>query len=463
MRTTLVLPDILADELADAAKHPLETAGVILATLHDAPSAERRLLGLDVRWVADDAYLERKGDALTIASHGYVPALGEAERRGAVALWFHTHPGTTGIPLPSDYDVQVDRQLRDVFSLRTGSGYYGTLIVSPRENNRIAFSGYVHPDDGPRAAIDRLWIVGDGWRLVCAEDATGPHIAPIFDRNIRAFGPDIQATLADLRIGVVGAGGTGSAVCEQLVRLGVRKLLLIDSDVLSASNVTRVYGSTPAHVGQPKVELLKRHLSEIAPDLDCTAVQSMITIQPAARMLAACDLVFGCSDDNAGRLVLSRLASYLLTPIIDMGILLTSDGQGLLAGIDGRVTIVTPGTACLVCRNRIDLARAATELRTPEERQRLEAEGYAPALGRTEPAVVTFTTAVAAAAVSELLERLIGFGPAPRPSEILLRWHEREISTNGALPRPGHYCAKASGKWGMGNTHPFLEQVWPGP
>lgn len=463
MRTTLVLPDTLADELAQAAKHPLETAGVVLATLHEAPGGERRLLGLDVRWVPEDAYVERKGDALTIASHGYVPALGEAERRGAVALWFHTHPGTTGIPLPSSYDVQVDGQLRDVFSLRTVSGYYGTLIISPRENDRIAFSGTIHADDGTRVAIERLWIVGDSWRLVRAEDAAGTHLAPFYDRNIRAFGQDIQATLGGLRIGVVGAGGTGSAVCEQLVRLGVRKLLLIDGDVLTDSNVTRVYGSTPAHVGEPKVEVLKRHLRTIAPELDCTALQSMITLQPAAKMLAACDVVFGCSDDNAGRLVLSRLASFLLTPVIDMGILLSSDGHGLLTGIDGRVTVVSPGTACLVCRNRIDLARAASELRTPEERQRLETEGYAPALGRTEPAVITFTTAVAAAAVSELLERLIGFGAAPRPSEILLRWHEREISTNVAAPRQGHYCAKASGKWGMANTQPFLEQIWPGP
>jgi hypothetical protein len=170
--------------------------------------------------------------------------------------------------------------------------------------------------------------------------------------------------------------------------------------------------------------------------------------------------VFGCTDDNAGRLVLSRVASYLLTPVIDVGVLLTSDTEDKLRGIDGRVTILSPGSACLVCRDRIDLARAAAELRTPEERRRLEDEGYAPALGRVEPAVVAFTTAVAAAAVNELLERFIGYGPQPRPSEILLRFHEREISTNSVPPRKGHYCDSDSGKLGMIAT-PFLEQIWP--
>jgi hypothetical protein len=161
-------------------------------------------------------------------------------------------------------------------------------------------------------------------------------------------------------------------------------------------------------------------------------------------------------------LVLSRIPTYLLTPVIDCGVLISSeDRSGEIIGIDGRVTTVTPASACLVCRDRIDLARASSELLTPEERIRLETEGYAAALGRTEPAVVTFTTAVAAAAVTELLELLTGFGPEPRPTEVLLRFHDRDISTNSATPRERHYCHPSSGKLGAGITEPFLGLTWP--
>jgi hypothetical protein len=142
-------------------------------------------------------------------------------------------------------------------------------------------------------------------------------------------------------------------------------------------------------------------------------------------------------------------------------VLLTGGEAGVLEGIDGRVTVLIPEEACLVCRDRIDLARASSELLTPEERIRRVDEGYAPALGRTEPAVVTFTTAIAAIAVSELLERLIGYGPDPRPNEVLFRCHDREISTNIARPRDRHYCHPLSGKIGIGLTQPFLEQTWP--
>lgn len=460
MTNTLVLTDALANALRDAARLPVETGGVLLASVVPGANGDLRVLGQDVIWAPDRAYRKRLRDELLVTSDGYVPALAEAERRKAMAFWVHTHPGETGIPLPSTYDETVDRQLADPFRIRTGAPFYGALIVSPRSDS-IAFSAALFSENEPKQPIDRIWQVGDQLRLTSAYDSTEAPLPSIFDRNVRAFGPAIQRALGALRVGVVGVGGTGSAICEQLVRLGVRHLTLIDADTLTASNVTRVYGSTPDDVGRLKVEVARDHLRRIAPDLNCETAPSMLTLETTARRLTGCDVVFGCTDDNAGRLVLSRLATFLLIPVIDIGVLLSSGLGGILTGIDGRITVLTPGAACLVCRNRIDLARAGAELQTPEERKRLVDEGYAPALERVEPAVVAFTTSVAAAAVAELLERLIGYGPEPRPSEILLRWHEREISTNQAAPRIGHYCDAASEKLGRGVTTPFLEQTWP--
>jgi molybdopterin/thiamine biosynthesis adenylyltransferase len=413
-----------------------------------------------MRWVEESAYSRREYDGLTIRSEGYVQALAEAEMIGAACIWVHTHPGQDSSPQPSTHDQIVDRQIADLFRLRSGSPYYGALIVSPR-SSQLAFTGHLQREGCVAVRIERLWQVGDHWHLIRAVDSELPQLSPIFDRNVRAFGTDIQHTLGDLKIGIVGCGGTGSAVAEQLVRLGVRRLVLVDPDELSQSNLTRVYGSAASDVGQPKVQILARHLVGIASELHCETVQSMVTLESSARRLIGCDVVFGCTDDNAGRLVLSRMATYLLTRIIDSGVIMSSAAEGQLIGIDGRVTTLLPGQACLICRGRIDLARAGAELLTPEERVRREDEGYAPALARIEPAVITFTTLVGATAVSELLERLIGYGPKVRPSEVLLRFHDREISTNLAIPGDGHYCHPSSRKLGAGITQPFLEQTWP--
>lgn len=457
MTVTLVVSEAIAETLREIASLKVETAGVLQVSVLSSGGGVR-LIAQRLSLVPEGAYSRRESNGLRISADGYVPFLSNAETANATCIWMHTHPGLGASPRPSDHDIQVDAAIAPVFRLRTGSSYYGAIIVSPGHDG-LAFTGHFD-QDGDSVPIDRIWEVGSRFRLTHSIDNSEADLTAAFDRNVRAFGPAIQRTLADLSVAIVGCGGTGSAVAEQLVRLGVRRLRLIDPDLLSDSNITRVYGSSAADVGRPKVDVLRDHLTRIRPDIRCDTERSMITVRTTARRLADCDIAFGCTDDNAGRLVLSRLATYLLLPVVDIGVLLSSAEGGSLTGIDARVTLLVPGSACLVCRGRVDLRRAAAELLTPDERTRLADEGYAPALGNVEPAVISFTSLVGAVAVSELLERLIGFGPAPRPSEILVRYHDREISTNIALPNAGHYCDQSSGKWGLADAEPFLEQIW---
>lgn len=459
MSVTLVIAQDLTLDLLTAAQGPVETAGVLLARLVATPSGNHRLLARTVHWVPEDAYLRRTSRELLVASAGYVPALAAAEDDGCVPIWLHTHPGNGSSPRPSARDAQVDRELADVFRLRADSDWYGAIVLA-HDGARLAFDGHIESEH-ERLSIDRLWSVGRRFALIRNHRQVPPGHDAVFDRNIRAFGGGVQHVLGDLRVAVVGCGGTGSAVIEQLARLGLRQFSLFDPDTLADTNTTRVYGSSPADVGRAKVDVAADHVRRIAPDAQVAAFDAKVTSLGTALQLLDADLVFGCTDDNAGRLVLSRLATYCLTPVLDSGVLLTSDDAGGLTSIDARVTLVAPGCACLVCRGRIDTARAAAEMLTSEEHRRLEAEGYAPGLPGVEPAVVAYTTHVAAAAVGDLLERLVGFGPEPAPTEVLLRLHEREISANDASPRYRHYCHPDSGKMGLGRTEPFLEQTWP--
>ena len=460
MTVTLVLPKEMADELLDAVRSDIETGCVLLARHVETPGGDVRLLARGIHWVPDDAYRVREATEMSIASHGYVPALAAAEADQSVPIWLHTHPGNESSPRPSKYDEVVDEELADLFRLRSGSPLYGAVVVA-LTGGRLCFTGHIESSHR-RADIDRLWVTGRRFALAQNWLHETPPPPDQFDRNIRAFGGEIQKVLDDLHVAVVGCGGTGSAVIEQLVRLGVRHLHLFDPDTLTASNLTRVYGSFPEDIDKPKVDVIAAHVDRIAPDAEVIAAQAKITMEATAKLLLDADIVFGCTDDNAGRLVLSRIASYLLTPVIDCGVLLSSSCGGQIDGIYGRVTVLAPGAACLVCRNRVDLQRAAAEMLAPDEHQRLAGEGYAPALAGVEPAVVAFTTQVAAAAVSELLERLIQYGPEPAPTEVLLRVHEREVSTNDQAPRDSHYCHSGRGKFGLGVTEPFLEQTWQG-
>lgn len=438
---TVTVTDEIYDELMAMATEPLECAAVLLGHLVGTSGRSARVVVAAVHRVPDDAYLARGERELEIASEGYMHALTEAGTANALAIWVHTHPGDGAVVRPSRHDDVVNAQLHDVFALRSHPEHYAWMVLGCTDG-RLTFTGAL--ETGPAGAgirFTRLNVVGAGFRRISAQDdADTPALPELFDRNIRALGFDVQKVITDLTVAVVGVGGTGSAVAEQLVRLGVRRLIVIDPDTLSLSNVTRVYGSTPDDVVQPKVDVIARHLTRIAPDLLVRPVQGTITTEHIARELLGADVVFGCTDDNAGRLRLSRLPYYYNIPVIDCGVLLSSDADGVIDGVFGRVTTIHPGSACLVCRGRIDLAMAEAELRPPEEQQRLERENYAPALPGVEPALVTFTTMTASWAVSELLERLIGYGEQPAPSELLLRVHDRAVSANSERPAEGHYC-----------------------
>lgn len=440
MNITLRLTPELHDGLLAMASSPVETGAVLLAHLIPVDENSSLLIGSSIVEVPDDAYEVRTDRSLQITSDGYVHALKQARAGGLVAIWVHSHPGNHAVPRPSRHDAHVNKQLEPLFAERTETDQYGYLVVS-HANGMLTFTGAISgPREGP---IMRISTAGDRWSFLNGYDRPGATDNALFDRNIRAFGDGIQATISDLTVAIVGTGGTGSAVAEQLTRLGVRSFTLIDPDELSDSNTTRVYGSTPADVGRPKVDVVGDHLKRIAQGVSTRHIRGAITSENVARELLRADVVFGCTDDNAGRLRLSRLPYFYLTPVIDCGIQIHSDSHDIISGIYGRVTTVYPSAACLMCRDRIDVPLADAEMRSAEQQEKLEKDGYAPALPGVEPAVVAFTTLVAASAVGEFLERLVGYGETPPPSEMLLFIHDRAVRANIEKPRPGHYCNPA--------------------
>ncbi len=457
MTSTIALTESTWVEIVTVLNQRVETAGVVSAgTAEDADQKDLTLLGREVQWVPPDGYLVREPDSLSIASTGYVPSLKLARIEGAAAMFLHSHPD--GRPIPSRFDRQVDLDLRELFMLRTGRNLYVSLIVGGTPD-RPALSGLIFPRDAHEPTqLDRVRIVGNRVRIVdlrSGQDDIASDIA--FDRQVRAFGTEGQRLLSSLRVGVVGAGGTGSAVCEQLMRLGVREIVVADNDAVDETNVTRIFGAGRRDVGRPKVDIVVDNAARIGLGTTVQPMEGRVTSESVARGLRHCDVVFGCTDDHAGRAVLSRLAYWYLIPVIDMGFVIASRA-GTITGLYGRITTMVPGTPCLVCRGRIDPEFVRAEMMRPEERARLADEGYAPGLGEPDPSVVTYTTMTASIAVGELLERLIGYGSDP-PSELLVRVHDRKISQLSAEGRPGHYCVDAR-SWGRGDADPFLGQVW---
>lgn len=405
--------------------------------------------------VPDECYLERTSNRLVIASAGFMPAFGLAESHEAGAAFIHTHPG--GRAEYSELDDRVDEELSAVARCRTDSPFYVSMIIAGSVE-APSFVARVVSAEGTRS-VDVIRVAGERFRLIRLDnDELEENIQEHFDRQIRVFGDAGQRVLSALRIGIVGVGGTGSAVCEQLVRLGVGEVLLVDDDTVTESNVTRIYGSTPADVGKHKVSVLTASMAEIDQSTRVTPVVGRVTDRKIAERLRQCDVIFGCTDDQWGRSVLSRLAYFYLIPMIDLAVVITSDGRRVHE-IVGRVTVIGPGSACLLCRGRIQPEVIRAEALPTGERERLAAEGYVQGFAQPDPSVVTYTSLIASLGTSEFLSRLFGLGTLPYATELLFRIDLNELRRNTVASREGHFCADAS-KWGVGDSEPFLDMLW---
>lgn len=412
------------------------------------------LLGRTLAWAPDNCYLDRSNDGLSLTSHGWVPAARASVADGSLPVFVHTHPRGRGAF--SHKDDLVDQRLAESMPHLGSAGPYVSVLVSGSADqaNIIARSCTI---DG-FVEVPKVRVVGDSLdlRIWGGDDAS--TFTSVFDRQIRVFGSDGQQTLRALHVGVVGAGGTGSAVCEQLARLGVGTVTLIDDDVVTHPTPTRGYGTTMADLGRPKATVVAESMESIGLGTRFIPIVASIADPGARSALANADVVFSCVDGHGGRLVLNRWAYAHLAPVVDIAILVTS-ADGRVAGIDGRVTWLSPGAACLLCRGRLDASLAYAEMLNPEERRRLAGEGYVKEAETVQPAIVTLTSLMASLATTELIHRLFSLGDS-LPTEILARLSQRELRLNRVPARPGCFCTSAD-FLGRGTESPHLDLLWP--
>ena len=154
-----------------------------------------------------------------------------------------------------------------------------------------------------------------------------PHPA-LFDRLERMLGASALDALRATRVALFGLGGVGSWCAESLVRSGVGRLLLVDSDRVCATNVNRQLMATTRTIGEVKVEALARRLREINPAVDLDARAEVYSAETAASFdLAACDYVVDAIDSLSEKAALIRhtLSIPSVTLFASMGAALKMD------------------------------------------------------------------------------------------------------------------------------------------
>ena len=132
----------------------------------------------------------------------------------------------------------------------------------------------------------------------------------IFRRSELLLGDEAMSRIAEKRVILFGVGGVGSWCAESLVRSGIRRLTIVDSDRVCTTNINRQLMATTKTVGQVKVDALKERLLTINPSAEITALQQIFTAETASEFcLEEYDYIIDAIDSLKDKAQLILLAT----------------------------------------------------------------------------------------------------------------------------------------------------------
>ncbi len=375
-----------------------------------------------VEWcpVPPEGFCENSWSHLELTDEFKAGVIKRAHDLGAAVVEFHSHLGRQ----PARFSPLDRRGLREFVPhvrWRLKNRPYFAVVFTRKDFDGLA---WIADDDQPQhisgiVAGDKLFQPTRLSSLVADEVR--------YDRNVRFFGQTGQDSLETARVAVVGVGGLGTHVVQQLALLGVGELVLIDPEKVDETNCNRYVGLRQFDPvpGMRKIDLGKRIAEEINADIDVITVAEYLRNQRAFDAVIESDYVFGCLDNDGARLVLNELCLAHRKPYFDLASDIVEGGTRY----GGRVCVVGDDAGCLVCYDELDVRAAQIDLMDVEQRQD-HAEIYGiplSELGRIGPSVVSINGLVASLGVTEFL--LTATGALVQPRRVLKYYGERGVVT----------------------------------
>lgn len=350
-------------------------------------ASDIRLLATNLLLPPPDAW-ERQGTGILRPRAQWISAaISCAVQNRSGLLFVHSHPdpryplGLSRIDLESF--AALAEHLAPILD-----GPFAAAVVHPHGWAGVVWS------DRKVIPVDRMFRIGRNLQFLSPIQPTTE--SELDDRQKGALGV-VHDRVRHLDVALVGCGGTGSPTAEQIVRMGVERLILIDGQRLDTpSNVRRVFGSRLSDIQSPepplKVDVVGQHLDNLQLGVPVLRVGGDVRTERVFRSLLDADAVIVATDNHGSRAIVNELASTYLMPVIDVGVRAGSKDKNLLSGLVAEIRVLTPTTPCLWCRKSIDAQVIRQENLPEEERRKLRNQGYVVGeVGAPEPSVVALT------------------------------------------------------------------------
>ena len=154
-----------------------------------------------------------------------------------------------------------------------------------------------------------------------------------YQRNRQTISTSKQLRLFRSTVAVVGCGGLGGYLIEEIARLGIGNIVMLDPDTFEEHNLNRQLYSSPHLLGSSKVAAAALRVREINPAVSTTALQIEFSIKNARDLLNGADIVLDGLDSFTTRRILAASCRELQIPLV----------HGAIGGWYGHVATQLPG------------------------------------------------------------------------------------------------------------------------
>lgn len=152
-------------------------------------------------------------------------------------------------------------------------------------------------------------------------------------RNVPALSEAECQLLRQKRVLVVGCGGLGGHILDQLARIGIGHLRVVDGDVFEETNLNRQLLSCVPLLGVGKAKAAAEHIARVNPEISVEAVEAFLTKDNARQLVAGCDIVMDALDNIPSRKILAAACSEAGIPYV----------YGAISGWVAQAAVSMPG------------------------------------------------------------------------------------------------------------------------
>ena len=403
MNALLKIPrSLLSIALADLERpHPYAAERVGFLSFRQSTHRNKPiLLCYDYHSISDSHYMHDGSCGARIGGEAIRHAMGRAFRDQSGQLWIHAH-ARRGCPAASRIDLQEGPKVAQSVLNAQPKAFQGWSVIS--ENG---ICGQVLAMDGTVYEMADLSVVG--WPMVTP---SRPSPKALRRNTVRLFfaprplekrydrqsflGPDSQRIIESAKVGIVGLGGGGSHVTQQLAHIGFQRIVLCDNDRIDSTNLNRLIGATLRDVPRMKhkTAVASRLFKQLQPDAEID--DRPLVWEDKRDALRDCDIIFGCMDSFSGRRDLEAFCRSVMIPVVDIGMRVDRPVDGGLPNIFGQAILSMPGEPCMHCLQVLTAGNLAEE-----------AQGYG--AGR-QPQVVWPNGVLAATGVGYAVQLLTGW------------------------------------------------------